>query len=85
MIVLAHQIEGFLKGKMKDENIKVVAEIVDFLKYKEEQDKWEQIDQGEQETLTPDELKELEEIKSNTEYLSLDGALKSFMEGEGNV
>lgn len=72
MSELSHEVELVLQGKMNDENIRVLAEMVDFLKYKEDQSLWAAIDASEPEETTEEEREEIRRIMSEERFIPLD-------------
>ena len=62
MSELSHEVEMVLHGKMNGESIRVIAELVDFMKYKEDQEKWAAIDAGEAEEITDEEHDDIQRI-----------------------
>ena len=48
-MTLAKKIEQVLKDELKPENIKTVIEMAEFLKFKESQKKWNEINESEHE------------------------------------
>ncbi len=75
-MTLAQKIEQILKDELKSENIKTVIEIAEFLKLKESQKKWNEINESEHEYITAEEQAQLEEVKSKGEYIHQDDLLK---------
>lgn len=72
----AQKIEEVLKDELKPENIKTVIEMAEFLKFKENQKKWCQINESEHEYITDDEKAYLNKVKSNGVFVSQDQLLK---------
>ena len=72
MSELSHEVELVLQGKMNDENIRVLAEMVDFLKYKEDQSVWAAIDASEPEETTEEEREEIRRIMAEERFNTLD-------------
>ncbi len=75
-MTLAKKIEQVLKGELRPESIKTVVEIAEFLKFKESQKKWNEINQSEPEYITTEEQAHLEEAKAKGEFVDQDDLLK---------
>ena len=54
-MTLARKIEQILKDELKPENIKTVVEIAEFLQFKENQKKWNEINESDPEYITTEE------------------------------
>ena len=61
---------------MKPENIKTVIDITEYLKFKESQNLWDKINESEKEYVSDAERKHLDELKSNSEFISQEELLK---------
>ena len=61
---------------MKPENIKTVIDIAEYLKFKEKQSIWDKINESQEEYITDEELKHIEVLKANSEFISQDDLLK---------
>ena len=70
------KIEKILKDELRPENIKTVIDLAEFLKFKETQDKWNEINELEHEYITEEERLQLEEIKLKGEFIDQDDLLK---------
>ncbi len=68
-MTLAQKIEQILKDELKPENIKTIIDLAEFLKVKEGQRKWDEIDESEHEFITAEEHAHLEEVKANGEFI----------------
>lgn len=75
-MTLARKIEQVLKDELKPENIRTVVELTEFLKFKESQKRWSEINEAESEYLTADEKSRLEELKTKGEFVDQDEFLK---------
>jgi len=75
-MTLAKKIEKILKDELRPENIKTVIDLAEFLKFKETQDKWNEINELEHEYITEEERLHLEEIKLKGEFIDQDDLLK---------
>jgi len=75
-MTLAKRIEQLLKDELKPENIKTVIEIAEYLKFKENQSIWDKINESQEEYITDEENKHIEELKANSEFISQDDLLK---------
>ncbi len=75
-MTLAKKIEKILRDELRPENIKTVIDLAEFLKFKETQDKWNEINEREHEYITEEERLQLEEIKLKGEFIDQDDLLK---------
>jgi len=75
-MTLAKRIEQLLKDELKPENIKTVIDIAEYLKFKENQSIWDKINESQEEYITDEENKHIEELKANSEFISQDDLLK---------
>jgi hypothetical protein len=75
-MTLAKKIEKILKDELRPENIKTVIDLAEFLKFKETQDKWNEINELEHEYITKEECLHIEEIKLKGEFIDQDDLLK---------
>lgn len=75
-MTLAKKIEKILKDELRPENIKTVIDLAEFLKFKEAQDKWNEINELEHEYITEEERLHLEDIKLKGEFIDQDDLLK---------
>ena len=80
-MTLAQKIEQLLKDELKAENIKTVIDLAEFLKFKENQKKWDEINESEHEYLTLEEQAHLEEVKSKGEFIDQDELLQELTNG----
>jgi hypothetical protein len=76
MSELSHEVEMVLHGKMNGESIRVIAELVDFMKYKEDQAKWAAIDAGEAEKITDDEAEEIQRIRTEGAFTPIETVME---------
>lgn len=84
-MTLAQKIEQLLKDELKIENIKTVIEIAEFLKFKESQKRWDEINESAPEYITDEERKRIEEVKTKGEYVSQEELLKELGIGKDEV
>ena len=75
-MTLAKRIEQLLKDELKPENIKTVIDIAEYLKFKENKSIWDKINESQEEYITDEELKHIEELKANSEFISQGDLLK---------
>lgn len=75
-MTLSKKIEEVLKDELKPENIKTVIDLAEFLKFKENQNLWSKINEGENEYISEEEHLRIEEIKLNGEFIAQDDLLK---------
>jgi len=75
-MTLAQKIEQVLKDELKPENIKTVIDLAEFLKFKERQKKWDEINESEHEYITAEEQAHLEEVKAKGQFIDQDELLK---------
>ena len=75
-MTLARKIEQVLKDELKPENIRTVIELTEFLKFKESQKRWSEINEAESEYLAKDEKSHLEEVKLKGEFIDQADLLK---------
>lgn len=75
-MTLAKKIEQILKDELEPENIKTVIDLTEFLKFKENQNKWNEINEMEHEYITEAERIKLEEIKLGGVFIDQDDFLK---------
>lgn len=75
-MTLAKKIEQVLKDELKPENLKTVIDIAEYLKFKEKQSMWEKINESEKEYLSEEERKNIDELKSNSDFINQDDLLK---------
>ena len=75
-MTLAKKLEEILKDELKPENVKTVIDIAEFLKFKETQNIWNEINEAEHEYVLETELKHLEDIKSSGEFIDQDVLLE---------
>jgi hypothetical protein len=75
-MTLAQKIEQVLKDELKPESIKTVIDMAEFLKFKEGQKKWNEINETEHEYLTKEKHEYLQEVKANGEFIDQDDLLK---------
>lgn len=75
-MTLAKKIEQILKDELRPEDIKTVIDLAEFLKFKEAQNRWNEINESEHEYITEEERSCLEEIKLKGEFIEQDDLLK---------
>lgn len=75
-MTLAQRIEEILKDELKPESIKTVIEMAEFLKFKENQKKWCEINESEHEYITDDERAYLEKVKATGVFVNQEQLLK---------
>ncbi len=75
-MTLAKKIEQILKDELQPEDIKTVIDMAEFLKFKENQNKWSKINESDYEYITEGERLHIEEIKSKGEFIDQDNLLK---------
>lgn len=75
-MTLAKKIQQILENELKPENIKTVIDIVEFLKFKENQNIWSKINESDSEYISEKERLYLEEIKLKGEFVDQDDLLK---------
>ena len=73
---LAKKIEELLKDELKPENIKTVVDLAEFLRFKEKQNLWDKINESENEYITEDEIKRIEKIRLDGEFIDQDNVIK---------
>ncbi|NYB75557.1 hypothetical protein HZF24_15520 [Sedimentibacter hydroxybenzoicus DSM 7310] len=74
-MTLAKKIEELLKDELEPENVKTIINIAEYLKFKETQDIWDKINESEHEYISEKELKLIEKIKAQGEFISQDELL----------
>ena len=75
-MTLAQKIERILKGELKPENIKTIIDLAKFLKVRENQKKWDEINESEHEFITAEEQSQLEEVKAKGQFIDQDELLQ---------
>lgn len=75
-MTLAQKIEQVLRDELKPESIKTVIEMAEFLKSKESQKMWNEINEYEPEYITEEQQTHLEEVKAKGEFIDQDDLLK---------
>jgi hypothetical protein len=70
------KIEEILKGDLKPENIKTVIDMAEFLKFRENQNIWDKINETDVEYISDEEYLRIEEIKLNGEFIDQDSLLR---------
>ena len=75
-MTLAKKIEEILKDELKPENIKTVIDMPEFLKFKENQNIWNKVNEAENEYISEEEHLRIEEIKLSGEFITQDDLLK---------
>jgi hypothetical protein len=84
-MTLAQKIESILKDELKPENIKMVIEMAEYLKFKESQKIWAQINESEPEYITEEELAHIEEVKAKGEFTDQDELLRELGINEDEI
>lgn len=84
-MTLAKKIERVLRDELKPEDIKTVTDLAEFLKFKETQDRWNQIDASEHEYITEEERLRLEEIKSKGDFIEQEDLLRELEIDEDEI
>lgn len=74
-MTLAKKIQELLKDELKPENIKTVIDMAEFLKFKENQNIWNKINESENEYISEEEYLHIEEIKVNGKFIDQDDLL----------
>lgn len=75
-MTLAKKIEEILKDELKPENIKTVIDMAEFLKFKENQNIWNKVNEAENEYISEEQHLRIEEIKLSGEFITQDDLLK---------
>ena len=75
-MTIAKKIEEILKDELKPENIKTVIDMPEFLKFKENQNIWNKVNEAENEYISEEEHLRIEEIKLSGEFITQDDLLK---------
>ncbi|HHY24691.1 MAG TPA: hypothetical protein GX527_10785 [Clostridiaceae bacterium] len=75
-MTLVKKIEEILKGDLKPENIKTVIDMAEFLKFRENQNIWDKINETDVEYISDEEYLRIEEIKLNGEFIDQDSLLR---------
>ena len=75
-MTLAQKIEQVLKDELRPEDIKTVIEMAEFLKYKESQKKWNEINESEAEYITAEEQAHFKEVKEKGKFIDQEELLK---------
>ncbi|MCX8130862.1 MAG: hypothetical protein N3I35_12260 [Clostridia bacterium] len=75
-MTLAQKIEQVLRDELKPESIKTVIEMAEFLKFRESQKKWNEINESKPEYITEEEQTHLKEVKAKGEFIDQDDLLK---------
>jgi len=68
-VTLAQKNEQILKDELKAENIKTIIDLAEFLKVRESQKKWDEINESEHEFITAEEQSQLEEVKAKGQFI----------------
>ncbi|MPN01692.1 hypothetical protein SDC9_148903 [bioreactor metagenome] len=84
-MTLAKKIEQVLKDELKPENLKTVIDIAEYLKFKEKQSVWEKINESGKEYLSEEERKNIDELKSNSDFINQDDLLKELGINEDEI
>ncbi|MEM5818670.1 MAG: hypothetical protein AAGU16_12510 [Desulfitobacterium hafniense] len=75
-MTLAQKIEQVLKDELKPENIKKIIDLAEFLKVKENQKKWDEINESEHEYITVEEQTHIDEVKVKGQFVDQDEVLQ---------
>lgn len=75
-MTLEKKIEQVLRNELKPENIRTIIHMTEFLKLKEDQNMWDEINKEKHGYISEDEVQRLEDIKLNGEFISQDDLLK---------
>lgn len=75
-MTLAQKIEQILKDELKPENIKTIIDLAEFLKVRESQKNWDEINDSEHEFITTEEQIQLEEVKAKGQFIDQDELLR---------
>lgn len=75
-MTLAQKIEQILKDELKPENIKTLVDLAEFLKVRESQKKWDEINESEHEFITAEEQSQLDEVKAKGQFIDQDELLQ---------
>ena len=75
-MTLEKKIRQILKDELKPENIRTIIHMTEFLKFKESENIWREINNSEHEYISDEETKRLEELKLNGEFINQDNLLK---------
>ena len=75
-MTLEKKIRQILKDELKPENITTIIHMTEFLKFKESENIWSEINKSEHEYMPEEETKRLEELKLNGEFIDQDNLLK---------
>lgn len=75
-MTLAKKIEEVLKNELRPENIKTLIDMAEFLKFKENQNLWNKINEAEKEYISEKENLRIEEIKLHGEFVTQEDVLK---------
>jgi len=75
-MTLAQKIEQILKDELKPENIKTIIDLAEFLKVRESQKKWDEINESEHEFITAEEQSQLDEVKAKGQFIDQDELLQ---------
>lgn len=75
-MTLAQKIEQILKDELKPENIKTLVDLAEFLKVRESQKKWDEINESEHEFITAEEQSQLDEVKAKGQFIEQDELLQ---------
>lgn len=84
-MTLAKKIKEILKDELKPENIKTVIDMAEFLKFKENQNIWNEINEVENEYISEEEYLRIEEIKLNGDFIAQDDFIKELGINEDEI
>ena len=69
-MTLAKKMEDVLKGELKPEDVKTLIDLAEFLKFKEDQNKWKKINEAENEYISEEESLSIEKAKLEGEFIN---------------
>lgn len=75
-MTLEKKIRQILKDELRPENITTIIHMTEFLKFKESENIWSEINKSEHEYISEEETKRLEELKLNGEFINQNNLLK---------
>ncbi|NLP17950.1 MAG: hypothetical protein GX376_02525 [Firmicutes bacterium] len=84
-MTLAKKIKEALKRELKPENIKTVIDMAEFLKFKEEHNIWNKINEEDGEYISEEEHLRIEKKKAEGEFIEQGALLKDLGIGEDEI
>lgn len=75
-MTLAQKIQKLLESELKPESIKTVIEMAEFLKFKESQNKWNEINESDLEYISAEEKAHIQKLKEKGEFIDQEDLLK---------